>query len=137
VVLDQGTEISGALGAAVAVQRVVVERGHFFVCDKSHKRQRGVLLLCGARPPGRGGLYELTSPCRRRFFVVDFLLGRAGLGEPAKGALVRGAFVRVFVERKAGYCLYPGLWLCDWISVESRASLSLGLPEKKPCFPLG
>ena len=53
VVLDQGAEISGALGAAVAAQRVVVERGSFFVCDKSHKRQRGAL-LCGARPPGRG-----------------------------------------------------------------------------------
>jgi hypothetical protein len=54
VVLDQGTKISGALGAeGVAVQRAVVERGYFFVCDKSHKRQRGAL-LCGARPPGRG-----------------------------------------------------------------------------------
>jgi hypothetical protein len=31
-----GTEISGALGAAV--QRAVVERGYFFVCDKIHKR---------------------------------------------------------------------------------------------------
>ena len=33
--------------------RVVVERGSFFVCDKSHKRQRSALLR-GARPPGRG-----------------------------------------------------------------------------------
>jgi hypothetical protein len=57
VVLDQGTEIYGVLGADVAVQRVVVERGYFFVCDKSHKRQRGAL-LCGARPPGRG--YDIS-----------------------------------------------------------------------------
>jgi hypothetical protein len=82
-VLDRGTEISSALGAAVAVQRAVVERGSFFVCDKSHKRQRSALLR-GARPPGRGR-YKLTSPCRTRFLLLIFFVGGPVWAHPLKG----------------------------------------------------
>ena len=76
MVLDQGAEISGALGAAVAAQRVVVERGSFFVCDKSHKRQRGAL-LCGARPSGRGYISQLAHAGR---VFVDFFWGGGPCG---------------------------------------------------------
>jgi hypothetical protein len=52
VVLDQGTEIFGALGAAVAVQRVVVERGCFSYVTKATS---GSAVRCCVVPGHQGG----------------------------------------------------------------------------------
>jgi hypothetical protein len=53
VVLDQGTEISGALRAAVAAQRGVLERGYIFVCDKSHRTRHAARVRAAVRQPVR------------------------------------------------------------------------------------
>jgi hypothetical protein len=73
VVLDQGAEISGELGAAVAAQRAVVERRWWYVT----KATSGSAVRCCVVPGHQGGaIYKLTSPSMPDVVsVVDFFWG--------------------------------------------------------------
>ena len=80
VVLDQGTEISGALGAAVAAQRGGWKSHASFLSDKRHKARRVARRRINDCLPVR---FRTNQPTPDALFLSFFFWLRAGVGGTA------------------------------------------------------